>query len=129
MRLQHGPWLNAPWGVAISPADFGLFSNDILVGNFGSGEIAAFDPNTGAFLGRLHGPKGTLVIDGLWALMFGGGVNTTNDGFANELYFTAGIDDESHGLFGKLATSTKRNAGDNNQGSNGQGNGNGQGNN
>ena len=49
MRFQHGPWLNAPWGVALSPADFGKFSNNLLVGNFGSGEIAAFDPATGEF--------------------------------------------------------------------------------
>ena len=100
MRFQHGPWLNAPWGVALSPANFGQFSNNILIGNFGSGEIAAYDPATGEFLGRLHGPKGTLVIDGLWAIMFGGG--TANNGATNELFFTAGIDDENHGLFGKL---------------------------
>ena len=102
MRLQHGPWMDAPWGVAMSPANFGLFSDNILVGQFGSGEIAAFDPNTGEFLGRLHGDRGNLVIDGLWAIAFGGGVNTTNDGQTNELFFTAGIDDEAHGLFGKL---------------------------
>jgi uncharacterized protein (TIGR03118 family) len=100
LRLQHGPWLNAPWGVAQSPATFGQFSNNILVGNFGSGQIAAFDPGTGEFLGRLHGPKGTLVIPGLWAIAFGGG--TPNNGAPTDLFFTAGIDDEEHGLFGIL---------------------------
>lgn len=101
-RFQHGPWLNAPWGVALSPADFGKFSNDLLVGNFGSGEIDAFDSATGGFLGRLHSEKGPLVIDGLWAIAFGGGTNLVNDGPSNTLFFAAGIDDENHGLFGTL---------------------------
>jgi uncharacterized protein (TIGR03118 family) len=100
LRLQHGPWLNAPWGVARSPAGFGQFSDNILVGNFGSGEIAAFDPATGEFRGRLLGPRGTLVIPGLWAIAFGGG--TANNGATTDLFFTAGIDDEEHGLFGIL---------------------------
>ncbi len=105
LRLQHGPWLNAPWGLALSPANFGLFSNNILVGNFGSGEIAAFDPTTGEFLGRLHSAKGTLVIPGLWAIKFGGGA--PNNGATNVLFFTAGIDDEEHGLFGTLTAIVK----------------------
>ncbi len=105
LRLQHGPWLNAPWGVVKAPANFGKFSNDILVGNFGSGEIAAFDPTTGEFLGRLHGSKGTLVISGLWSLMLGGG--TANNGATDQLFFTAGIDDEQHGLFGTLTAIVK----------------------
>jgi uncharacterized protein (TIGR03118 family) len=102
MRFQHGPWLNAPWGLAMSPANFGQFSNNLLVGNFGSGEIAAFDPASGEFLGRLHNEKGNLVIPGLWAIGFGGGSNLINDGPANTLFFAAGIDDEAHGLFGTL---------------------------
>ena len=105
LRLQHGPWLNAPWGVAQSPASFGQFSNNILVGNFGSGEIAAFNPATGEFLGRLHGAQGTLVIPGLWALQFGGGA--PNNGATTDLFFTAGIDDEEHGLFGTLTPIVK----------------------
>lgn len=105
LRLQHGPWLNAPWGVAKAPANFGKFSNDLLVGNFGSGQIAAFDSTTGEFLGRLHGTKGVLVIPGLWAIMFGGG--TANNGATDQLFFTAGIDDEQHGLFGTLTAIVK----------------------
>jgi len=62
LRLQHGPWLNAPSGVAKAPANFGKFSGDLLVGNFGSGEIAAFNATSGGFRGRLHIEKGTLVI-------------------------------------------------------------------
>lgn len=99
MRLQHGPWFDAPWGVAVAPGNFGEFSNDILVGNFGSGRIAAFSA-TGEFEGFLHGAGGPLVIDGLWALAFGGG--NASSGMPNELFFTAGIDGENHGLFGKL---------------------------
>ena len=76
-----------------------------LVGNFGSGEIAAFDATTGEFLGRLHGDKGTLVIPGLWTIAFGGG--TANNGKTNELFFTAGIDEEAHGLFGTLTALAK----------------------
>ena len=55
MRLEHGPWMNAPWGIALAPDDFGRFSNELLVGMFGSGQIAAFNPDTGKFLGVMKG--------------------------------------------------------------------------
>jgi len=100
-RLEHGDWLNAPWGLAQAPSDFGAFSHDLLVGQFGSGEIAAYDPATGRFLGELR-DKATdevLAIDGLWALGFGNGAKAAP---LNTLFFTAGPDDESHGLFGSL---------------------------
>jgi uncharacterized protein (TIGR03118 family) len=99
-RLEHGPWLNAPWGVALAPSDFGAFSHNLLVGQFGSGEIAAYDVVTGAFLARLRNPhEEILTIDGLWALSFGNGGAS---GPLNVLFFTAGIQDEEHGLFGTL---------------------------
>jgi uncharacterized protein (TIGR03118 family) len=99
-RLQWGSWFNAPWGIVHAPADFGGFSNLILVGQFGSGKIAAFDPVSGEFRGLMRTEHGrTLSIDGLWALGFGNGGNA---GPANTLFFTAGIDDEAHGLFGTL---------------------------
>ena len=99
-RLQHGAWLNAPWGVALAPADFGRFGGMILVGQFGSGKIVAFDPVDGSFRGMLRGDTGRpLRIEGLWALGFGNGAGS---GPIGTLYFTAGIDDEAHGLFGKL---------------------------
>jgi len=72
----------------------------VLVGQFGSGQIAAFDRESGEFDGFLHGTKGPLVINGLWAIAFGGGV--ANNGAANALFFTAGINDENDGLFGTL---------------------------
>lgn len=100
MRFQHGPWLNAPWGLAIAPSNFGKFSNMLLVGQFGSGQIAAYDLASGEFEGLLHGDRGPLAIEGLWALSFGGGA--PNNGPVNTLFFTAGINDEQNGLFGTL---------------------------
>ena len=100
-RLEHGPWLNAPWGLAQAPGDFGAFSHDLLVGQFGSGEIAAYDPATGKFLGKLRdkATDAVLTIDGLWAISFG---NDASAGPLNTLFFSGGPDDESHGLFGSL---------------------------
>jgi uncharacterized protein (TIGR03118 family) len=99
MRLRSGQWMNAPWGIALAPADFGKLGNRLLVGQFGSGEIATFDARNGNFLGLLHGPQGPLVIEGLWGLEFGNG---SAAGPANTLFFAAGIDDEEHGLFGTI---------------------------
>jgi uncharacterized protein (TIGR03118 family) len=99
-RLILGNHLNAPWGLALAPDDFGPFSNALLVGNFGNGHIQAFDPTTGKFLGQLEDESGRpIVIDGLWAIIFGNGVSA---GDKNALYFSAGPDDETHGLFGSL---------------------------
>jgi uncharacterized protein (TIGR03118 family) len=99
-RLQHGDWFNGPWGVTLAPADFGEFSHALLVGNFGGQTIAAFNPVTGRFIGNMRNPDGsTLKIDGLWALSFGNGGIA---GPANTLFFTAGPDDETNGLFGTL---------------------------
>jgi uncharacterized protein (TIGR03118 family) len=99
-RFAAGNTLNAPWGMAQAPSNFNAFSNDILVGNFGDGRINAFDPNTGAFKGQLNNTNGQpFEIDGLWGLAFGNGKAGT---LKNGLYFTAGIDDESHGLYGRL---------------------------
>ena len=99
-RLQHGDWLNSPWGVALAPADFGEFSHALLIGNFGGGNIAAYNPLTGKFLGNFQNPDGSLLlIDGLWSLQFGNGGAS---GPGNTLFFTAGPDKESNGLFGTL---------------------------
>jgi uncharacterized protein (TIGR03118 family) len=98
--------LNSPWGVAIAPSNFGPFSGDLLVGNFGDGRINAVDPATGEFLGQLRdGDNRPITIDGLWAIAFGGGPGT-NSGPTNSLFFTAGIEDEGHGLFGVLTSQT-----------------------
>lgn len=99
-RLEHGNWFNAPWGVVWTPRDFGTFSNTILVGNFRSGWIAAFNGFTHQFIGFVENPNNSLVtIDGLWSLTFGNGATA---GSATTLYFTAGINNEEDGLFGTL---------------------------
>jgi len=99
-RLVRRGHLNAPWGLVLAPAaGFGRFSGDLLVGNFGDGRINAYDPRTGAFRGRLRHEDGRPIeIEGLWALRFGNGVT----GDPTTLLFTAGIDDEAHGLFGAI---------------------------
>ena len=90
--------LNSPWGVARASFDFGRFSGDILVGNFGDGKINVFDSD-GNFLDNLKDEKGKpVVVDGLWTLTLGGGRNSSSD----TLYFTAGPNDESDGLFGTI---------------------------
>jgi len=100
-RLTSHGALNSPWGLAIAPANFGQFSNTLLVGNFGNGHINAFDPSTGTPLGHMLRPSGaTLEINGLWGLHFGNGAGA---GSTNTLLFTAGPNDESHGLFGTIA--------------------------
>src|SRR6266852_5841057 len=99
-HLQHGPWFNSPWGVVWTTRDFGEFSNAILVGNFGSGKIAAFNGFTYKFLGFVKNPDDSiLTIDGLWSLTFG---NDGTAGPANTLFFTAGINGEQDGLFGTI---------------------------
>ncbi|MFN2513022.1 MAG: TIGR03118 family protein [Pyrinomonadaceae bacterium] len=103
--INNGP-LNSPWGVAIAPASFGIFGGALLIGNFGDGNpsIHAFNPTTGAFLGTLQNEAGNgIVIDELWGLQFGNGVNGGDPG---TLYFAAGIAEEEHGLFGSLKPTT-----------------------
>jgi uncharacterized protein (TIGR03118 family) len=102
LRLQHNAILNAPWGIAGAPTDFGAFSHRLLIGNFGDGTIHAYNAVSGKLEGTLEDANGApIFIDGLWALSFGGG--NTGSGLANELYYTAGPNDEADGLFGKLA--------------------------
>jgi len=99
-RLTSGGALNAPWGIAMAPANFGDFSNDILVANFGDGKINAYNPTTGAFVGTLSkADKTPIVIDGLWGIAFGNGVNSQP---TNTLFYTAGPGDEAHGLYGRI---------------------------
>ncbi|PWU03147.1 MAG: TIGR03118 family protein [Terriglobia bacterium] len=104
LRLQHGDWMNAPWGVAMAPSfGFGALSRRILVGQFGGGQIASFNARTGAFEGLMNGTNGSPVqIDGLWGIRFGNGGSA---GSPRELFFAAGINDEADGLFGKLTSS------------------------
>jgi len=96
--------INSPWGLAIAPKGFGLHEDRLLVGNFGDGTILSFEAD-GEFEGYLedthHKP---LAIDGLWGLAFGNGGKA---GVTNELYFTAGPNGESDGLFGAISLAPK----------------------
>jgi len=95
-----GGQINSPWGLAIAPKGFGGFGGDLLVGNFGDGTISAFDPNNGTFEGKLLGLDGKPIVEGdLWGLIVGNG---GSGGSADKVYFTAGVMDEAHGLFGSI---------------------------
>jgi uncharacterized protein (TIGR03118 family) len=105
-RFASKGTLNSPWGVARASFAFGRFSGDILVGNFGDGKINAFDSD-GSFRGTLSDAKGKpIVIDGLWMLTLGGGRSSSSD----TLYFTAGPNDETDGLFGTITPATSNGA-------------------
>ena len=101
--LQHfasaGP-LNAPWGVAQAPGNFGRFSGDILIGNFGDGTINAFDPASGQSLGTINLSNGTTFVQpGLWGIAFGNGLDNQP---TNTLFFAAGPNDEADGVYGRI---------------------------
>jgi uncharacterized protein (TIGR03118 family) len=98
---SQGP-LNAPWGIAWAPDDFGQFSGDLLIGNFGNGRIHAYRLTSGGWVldGTLMNMNGNaLQIDGLWGMSFGNGGPA---GPTNSLYFAAGPNHEAHGLFGSI---------------------------
>lgn len=111
-RFATGGPLNAPWGVAMAPRSFfhhgmdeadnedrrGHEQNYILIGNFGNGRINAYRTD-GKFVGQLRGKKDPVEIEGLWAIVFPPATSGIDQ---NRLYFTAGPDDETHGLFGYL---------------------------
>jgi uncharacterized protein (TIGR03118 family) len=105
IRNINDSHLNAPWGIVMAPAGFGSFGDDLLIGNFNDGTINAFSPASGAFLGTLTDPFGNPISNpGLWALAFRDtstpNANTGNN--PNALFFTAGINNETHGLFGVI---------------------------
>jgi len=99
-RVATGGRLNAPWGLAQAPADFGRFSNALLVGNFGDGRITAYNARSGELLGQLRGADGrALSISGLWGLAFGNGIQGQP---TSALFFAAGTNDEANGLYGRI---------------------------
>jgi uncharacterized protein (TIGR03118 family) len=94
--IGPGGQLDDPWGIVMAPPRFGSFSNDLLVGNLGNGEINAFNPTTGAYLGTLTGTGGTPIINqDLWAL-------AVSPSAGDAVYFTAGINGQKDGLFGDI---------------------------
>jgi uncharacterized protein (TIGR03118 family) len=103
--------LNAPWGVAIAPSNFGIFSNDLLIGNRGDGKINVYDPNTYNYLGQLMDSTGKpLTYASLWELLPAGttvtGATGGSGGVAGTVYFTAGLTDEAHGLLAGISNGT-----------------------
>jgi uncharacterized protein (TIGR03118 family) len=120
-RAITGGNLNAPWGMALAPASFGVYGGDLLVGNLGDGLINVYNPTTYAYLGQLTDATGKPVLYslpgagvansylGLWEIGFGQGNATTNSpsisnaGDPGILYFAAGLDAEQHGLFGSIS--------------------------
>jgi uncharacterized protein (TIGR03118 family) len=112
-RLEHGSWLNVPWGVTLAPLDFGRFSHHLLVGQFGNagntesaGVIASYDLATGKFDGPLQDANGKpIVIRGIWSLKPGNVSPSSldpDDAPEAQVYFTAGPNEETAGLFGYL---------------------------
>ena len=99
--FEHRMELNAPWGMAMAPDDYGAMSGALLVSNFGDGTIVAFDPASGRYIDYVRADDGApFIIEGIWSIGFGDGQQA---GHANHLYFTAGPNLEEGGLFGKLA--------------------------
>jgi uncharacterized protein (TIGR03118 family) len=103
-QVTSGGKLASPWGITLAPSTFGQFAGDLLVGNFSyqAGEINAYDPVSGAYQGTLADEHGNTLLagsQGLWYLTFGNG---GNGGLADTLYFTAGLNAETDGLFGAI---------------------------
>jgi uncharacterized protein (TIGR03118 family) len=103
-RLETSSSFNAPWGLVQAPTDFGSFSHSVLVGQFGGGQILAFDAVTGHFQGELRNQDNNVIsIPGLWGLAFGAG--NTNSGGANQLFFNAGTPTSGlHGFFAPVSS-------------------------
>jgi uncharacterized protein (TIGR03118 family) len=109
-RIGSMGTLNSPWGLAIAPSSFGTLAGDLLVGNFGDGMINVFnpDPSTSGFLGQLTGADGKpIAIDGLWGLIPG---NDGSGGSSQDIYFSAGPNGESNGLFGAIQPTPEPNS-------------------
>jgi uncharacterized protein (TIGR03118 family) len=110
-RAITGGNMNSPWGIAFAPANFGIFSNDLLIGNFGDGRINVYDPKTFAYLGQLMDGSGkSLAYASLWELLPGGtavtGTTSVSGGDTSTVYFTAGLTGEVHGLFAGITSAT-----------------------
>ena len=104
-RFATGGNLNAPWGMVLTPASFGPLGGNFWIGNFGDGMINTFD-TMGNSKGQPMDSKGhPLIVDGLWALVFGNG---SNNAATTSLYFTAGPNMETEGIFGKFDVTTKK---------------------
>jgi uncharacterized protein (TIGR03118 family) len=100
--IAAGAALNAPWGIALAPADFGTLSNALLIANFGDGRINGYDPGTGSFIGTVTDATGAAFsVPGLWGIAFGNDAANLNQPH-NTLFFTAGTNGEANGVYGRI---------------------------
>jgi len=98
--IDDGGRLNAPWGMALAPANAGTLANALLVGNFGDGKINGFDPSTGAYLGNVADSTGqAFAVPGLWGIAFGNGAANQP---TSTLFYAAGTNDEANGEYGRI---------------------------
>lgn len=99
-RFASGGRLNAPWGIAHAPANFGSMSGAILIGNFGDGTINAFNASSGQSMGALNGANGSPIVEqGVWGIAFG---NDLSNQPSSTLFFAAGPNDEADGVYGRI---------------------------
>lgn len=114
MRLEHGDWFNAPFGLVLAPTDFESFSHKLIVGQFGSGQLLAFDVLTGKFEGNFVDQNNKVIaIPGLWGISFGAGQPPPqSSGPGNSLFFAAGINQGKGGLFGTFTSVNLTQGGD-----------------
>jgi uncharacterized protein (TIGR03118 family) len=106
-RFASGGPLNAPWGIAIAPIGFGSLQGNVLIGNLGDGTINIFAPN-GTALANFEGPMMStsgqpIALPGLWSLVFGNG---DADKPVTTLFYTAGLADQTDGIFGGITLTT-----------------------
>jgi len=99
--VPTGGLLNAPWGMALAPKDFGTLSNALLVSNHADGTVNGYDPTTGAFIGTLQTASGAFAQDGLWGIAFGNDGATLNQPH-NTLFFTGGPAAAANGIYGRI---------------------------
>jgi len=98
--VTTGGKLNAPWGMAIAPSDFGTLSGALLVGNFGDGTINGYDAGTGAYIGTVADSTGAaFAAPGLWGIAFG---NDAHNQPHNTLFYAAGLNNEANGVYGRI---------------------------
>ncbi len=98
--VSPGGALNAPWGLALAPPDFGTLSNMLLVSNFGDGRINGYDPSSGTWIGLIIDSTGApFASEGLWGIAFG---NDAAHQPHNTLFYAAGPNDEANGVYGRI---------------------------
>lgn len=108
-RFATGGALDAPWGIAQAPANFGSMSGAILIGNFGNGAINAFNASSGLSMGPLTGSNGNALVEpGVWGIAFG---NNLSNQPSNTLFFAAGPNNEADGVYGRIDLNATSNAG------------------